>query len=391
MICRLCRSKDVSSIINFGPQPPSNRYHSAIIFDAELHVLELGVCNKCNLIQLIDPMLINMVCSRFSWINYNEPERHLDKLVEKLVSLKKVNTNSKIVGLTYKDDSTLKRFEEKGFKNLYKSKVLNLKNSNGHYEGLETIQQKIVNSSDFESEKEIDILIVRHVLEHAHDLTAFLKSLIENVNEDGYLVFEIPDSKKFLLNNNYHFLWEEHVVYFTEKTLRFLFEINNLKVVNIIRYEFTLEDSLIAIVKKTDVKSNKINFKNLDNNIQIASKFALNFRKTKKFHKDFLSLAKKINKKIAIFGAGHLATKYINFFEIAHLIDIVIDDSNDKQGLYMPGNSIIIKSSKKLDEIDICLLALSPESQKNVLESISDSIKKDCEFYSIFDNSLTKI
>ena len=391
MICRLCRSKAVGSIINFGPQPPSNRYHSKIIFDGDLHVLELGVCKKCNLIQLIDPMSINMVCSRFSWINYNEPERHLDKLLQKLISLPKININSKIVGLTYKDDSTLKRFKEKGFKNLHTSKALNLKNSYGHYEGLETIQQKIVSSSDFELEKEIDILIVRHVLEHAHDLTAFLQSLIENVNEDGYLIFEIPDSKKFLLNNNYHFLWEEHVVYFTEKTLRFLFEINNLKVVSIIRYEFSLEDSLIAIVKKTDVKSDKVNPKNFVNDFQIASQFALNFRKIKKFHKDFLSSAKEMNKKIVIFGAGHLAAKYINFFEIVHLIDCVIDDSKDKQDLYMPGNSIVIESSKKLDEVDICLLALSPESQKNVLESISDSIKKSCEFYSIFDNSLTKI
>ena len=391
MICRLCRSKDVDSIINFGPQPPSNRYHSEFIFDGELHALDLGVCKKCNLIQLIDPMPINMVCSRFSWINYNEPEQHLDDLVQKLISLQKINKDSKIAGLTYKDDSTLKRFKEKGFKNLHTSKISNLKNSYGHYEGLETIQQKIVNSSDFELEKEIDILIVRHVLEHAHDLTAFLQNLIKNVSDDGYLVFEIPDSKKFLLNNNYHFIWEEHVVYFTEKTLRFLFEINKLKVVSIIRYEFSFEDSLIAIVKKADVKSDIINSKDLNNNFQIASQFALNFKKTKKFNKDFLNLAKRNNKKIAIFGAGHLATKYINFFEIAHLIDLVIDDSEDKQGLYMPGNSIIIKSSKKLNEVDICLLALSPESQKNVLESISDSTKKGCEFYSIFDNSLSKI
>ena len=82
MECKSCNSKAVVSKIDFGKQPPSNRYQVTYDADQESHSLELGICNSCGLLQLIDPMPIEMVRSRFSWIRYNEPEFHLDDLVE---------------------------------------------------------------------------------------------------------------------------------------------------------------------------------------------------------------------------------------------------------------------------------------------------------------------
>ena len=96
-------------------------------------------------------------------------------------------------------------------------------------------------------------------------------------------------------------------------------------------------------------------------------------------------------KKIAVFGAGHLAVKYINLFGLQEYISYVIDDSKDKEDLFMPGSSIQIKGSSFLSETDICILVLNPESQVKVMGLKKDMIKDGGKFYSAFDNKLISI
>ena len=72
--------------------------------------------------------------------------------------------------------------------------------------------------------------------------------------------------------------------------------------------------------------------------------------------------------KIAVFGAGHLAAKFINFFEIKDLITCVIDDNPKKVGMYMPGSGLPIIPSTQLQKLGIryCVSTLSPESEVKV-------------------------
>jgi len=391
MNCKSCNTKAVVSKLNFGKQPPSNRYQANAGSEKDTHTLELCICINCGLIQLLNPMPISMVRSRYNWIKYNEPEFHLDNLVEKLIKLEDFTIDSNIVGLTYKDDTTLARFEKKGFRNLQSTKMPERNNSTGHFNGLETIQQIITDGKSFGLNTNIDLLLVRHVLEHAHNLKGFLKNIAQNVKEGGYLVFEIPDSKKFLQQKNYCFVWEEHIVYFTDTTLRSFFERNGFEVVTIFRFEAALEDSLVALIRNTKKGTGNVTGADVNKELAAMDIFTNEYLAVKEIHKGFLQSAYNAGKKIAVFGAGHLAAKYINLFELGDIITSVIDDSKDKELLYMPGSSVAIKNSSALAEIDICLLALSPESQEKVLGLKRNMIKPGGQFYSVFDNTLTII
>ncbi len=391
MNCKSCNTNAVVSKLNLGEQPPSNRYQANAGRETDTHTLELGICINCGLIQLLHPMPVSMVRSRFNWIKYNEPEFHLDNLVEELIKLEDLTVDSKIVGLTYKDDTTLERFEKKGFRNLHSMQLPERNDSPVHFNGLETIQQIVTDGKDFGLDTNIDLLLVRHVLEHAHNLTAFLKNIAKNVKEGGYLVFEIPDSKKFLQNKNYCFVWEEHIVYFTDTTLRSFFERNGFEVIIMFRYEASLEDSLVALIRNTKKETDDVTRIVLNKELKAMDTFSNAYPAVKAIHKEFLQTAYNAGKKIAVFGAGHLAAKYINLFELKDLISNVIDDSKDKEKLHMPGSLVAIKNSYALAQTDICLLALSPESQEKVLGLKRNMIKPGGQFYSVFDNSLTRI
>ncbi len=389
MECKSCNSKAVVSKIDFGKQPPSNRYQVSYDANQESHSLELGICSSCGLLQLIDPMPIEMVRSRFSWIRYNEPEFHLDDLVEKLVRLPGIDANSSIAGLTYKDESTLDRIKKKGFKNIVHAPEFGKRSGEDQFDGLETIQQIITEGTG--QSLDADLLIVRHVLEHAHDMRKFLASITKHVKTGGYLIFEIPDSSKFLAKNNYSFIWEEHIVYFTEHTLRYFFENQGHKVIQIYRYEAPLEDSLVAVIAIDDNKVTVNNEIDITDEIAAVNRFSNKFDATKQVHLDFFKANTEADKKIGVFGAGHLAVKYINLFGLQEYISYVIDDSKDKEDLFMPGSSIQIKGSLFLSETDICILVLSPESQTKVMGLKKDMIKEGGKFYSAFDNKLVSI
>src|SRR5690242_17643270 len=103
--CRGCAAKAVRVLVDFGPQPPSNRFERPDAPNAETHPLVAGQCAACGLIQLIDPMPPAMARSRFDWLTYNEPEGHLDDLAARLLRLPGVGPGSRVIGLTYKDDS----------------------------------------------------------------------------------------------------------------------------------------------------------------------------------------------------------------------------------------------------------------------------------------------
>ena len=50
-------------------------------------------------------------------------------------------------------------------------------------------------------------------------------------------------------------------------------------------------------------------------------------------------------KRVALFGAGHLAARFVNLFSLGDWIDSVIDDNSHKQRVLMPGSRLPIYDS----------------------------------------------
>ncbi len=102
---------------------------------------------------------------------------------------------------------------------------------------------------------------------------------------------------------------------------------------------------------------------------------------------------KKSGKRIALFGAGHLAAKYVNFYDLAPLLIGVIDDNPNKRGRFMPGSGLPIIGSASLEagEVDLCLLTLSPESEIKVRTARKHYLETGGRFFSIFSASASSL
>ena len=106
-------------------------------------------------------------------------------------------------------------------------------------------------------------------------------------------------------------------------------------------------------------------------------------------NKRFAEMWQQAGKRVAIFGAGHLAAKFINMFSLENLVYCVIDDNSHKKQLLMPGSRLPIRGSGEIElgGIDYCLLSLNPESEQKVLARNQSYRDRGGKFMSIFASS----
>ena len=385
--CMSCSTTSVKPLLDFDQQPPSNRFFREGEPQPDAHSLALGQCGACGLVQLVNPMSEDMVRSHHAWISYNEPEGHLDQMVDDLIRMTDLKSDSRIVGLSYKDDTTLARFNRRGFVNTYRYDMDRDLGIADPLAGVETIQcATTAERADALAKKhgQADLVLVRHLLEHAHAPKRFFDALGRLTKPTGSLVFEMPESKKFLAACDYSFVWEEHIAYFTIETLRRLIQHARFDPWSLMTYEYPLEDSLVAVVRP--VSSGKNADEPAAAEIALGDQYGKHFAQARERTRADLSRLKKEGKRVVVFGAGHLAAKFLNLFDLQDLIYCVIDDNSHKLGLRMPGSGVPVRPSSVLidEKIDLCLLALSPDSEKKVIAAKQAYVDQGGQFRSIF-------
>jgi hypothetical protein len=395
LACISCGEIGVIECLNLGAQPVSNRYPISVKDKLFTHPLKLGLCDKCGLVQLIAPMPPDEVTPIYNWLTYNEPEAHLDSLVESVCHKLEKESDSKILGITYKDDSTIARLEKKGFK---KSHRLDAEEDLMMYKSLaslETIQHMLnqVKAAEIVSRIGLsDIVVARHILEHAHNPRELMAAISTLCKPDGLIVIEIPDSAKVFNGGDHCFIWEEHLSYFTYKTLENFLKAAGFNNFQIYRYPYIMEDSLVAVIENRASKKNYEVGYEIDE-YKLAELFASTFMSKKSKIKQLLNSLRSEGKSIVMFGAGHLSAKYVNLYDISSVLAGIIDDNPHKLGRTMPGSGLSIIASSELvkQRIDLCLLTLNPESERRVRKANAEYLEQGGEFVSIFSTSFDSL
>jgi hypothetical protein len=372
--------------LDFGPLPPSNRFETSEARNTDVHPLVIGQCQACGLVQLVDPMPATVAKSRFDWLIYNEPEGHLDDLVTRLCRLPGIDRSARIVGLSHKDDSTLSRFNALAYANTYRFDMRGDFGIADSCAGLESIQAALKPPLARElaaRHGHADMLLVRDVLGHAHEPLSFLAGARELVRAGGVLAFEMPDCTRSLQAGDYSFVWEEHITYVSGGTLAGLLNNGGLSTIDVVSYPYPLEHSLIGVARN-EAPGAATTPSQPDALFVPGAEFERRFQEQRGAAQSLFAGWRRDNRRVAIFGAGHMAAKFLNLYGLGELVECMIDDHPRKKGLLMPGSRVPIRGSEGLGDIDICLLALNPDSEQKVLARHAPFIERGGTFLSIF-------
>lgn len=388
--CHICKSKTLVELLDFGMHPISNRYVMNPTEAEYLHPMVIGQCNACGLVQLINPVPAGELLPPYEWITHNEPEGHLDALVEIISALPGITKDATICGISYKDDSTLARLGQRGFNHTWRIDMAEDLGITGARAGIETIQDRLRPDLVGALEQKYslpDVVIARHVLEHTHDMHQFMETLHQLVKSTGYVVLEVPDCSQVLESLDYTTIWEEHILYFTPETFRHSFGFGGFSLVSFECYPYPHENSLVGIGQSQAAPTHPFPSENaLENERHRVQVFAQGLTPRRHTLNRFFSEYRQSQGKIAMFGAGHLACMFINLMGLKDHIEFVVDDHPHKRGLVMPGSRLPIYGSDALtrENIKLCLLSLSPESEVKVVGKNQQFLEHGGSFASIF-------
>ena len=387
--CLACDGQKLARLLDLGKHPVSNRYMRSPQERLIRYPLVLVQCRTCGLVQLDEHVPSKALIPEYDWIRYNEPEDHLDEMVNRLLNLPGLDRGARFGGISFKDDTTLDRITARGYSNTWRIDLKQDLGINDPGAGVETIQARLTPESAAAiagMRGQVDVLIARHILEHAEDVSRFIAALRKLVAPNGRILLEVPDCRRGLDSGNCMTLWEEHVAYFTEATLRSTISLASFEIELFDIHPYPFEDSLVTCVRSTSVSRRDISQGPLSTEISRGLAYAEDIIDRRVRTAEYLARQRSNGGRIALFGAGHLACAFLNYFNLSELIDVVIDDDPHKQNLFMPGSGVPIKNSDALltEGVTLCLLSLNPLSADRVVEKNPSFIAQGGIFASIF-------
>lgn len=392
--CEVCSQKDVVLLFDVGEQVVCHHFLKSVAEQEEVYHLTLGQCQKCGTVQLIDRIPVDKLRPRYDWLKCNEPEAHLDNLVTTMTRLSGITKDSMIGGISFKDDTTLERFNRLGFKNTWRADTVDEFGISNPLAGFESVQAHFGPETVgrlIQNHGKADVFIARHIIEHSYNLNEFITLAKELINPGGYIFFEIPDCQRAMESLDYTTIWEEHLTYFTEATFRYCFGFKGLSLVHFERIPYSIEDSYVGIaqIDKKGLSSHVLPEDELNRELLRGKNFAAQYQTKKNEIKGFFAKFRQQGKKTALFGGGHMSCVFLNIFDLKEDIQFIVDDNPNMRGLFMPGSRLPILESKAIYEqdIDICILTLSASSEDKVIKNNQRFIEKGGAFFSVFPGS----
>ncbi|MEP2639832.1 methyltransferase domain-containing protein [Roseobacter sp.] len=390
MTCLVCAADRVEQHLDVGTHPVASFFLATQDAPEQTFGLRLGQCARCGTVQMMQPVPHSALIPPYDWLLAREPEEHLDQTVDQILAYGTLGADSVIAGVSYKDDTTIDRFRAKGFNQTWRLDLAQDLGIADPRANIETVQKFCTPDRMAEvaqARAPADLLIVRHITEHAENLGAFMAGLAALVKPEGLIMLEIPDCSANLIDHDYCMVWEEHSLYFTPQTFGLIPPLGGFKTLCLDVHPRPFENSLVLIAQKTDAPSGDI--ATVPEQRGLLAAYASAYDKTKTDVRTRLEAVRAEQGPIALFGAGHLAHAFVNFLDIADLIDFVADDTPQKQGKFLPGARLPILPSSALVErgVKLCLLALSINNEDAVIGRNQAFVDAGGAFRSVFQSS----
>ena len=231
--------------------------------------------------------------------------------------------------------------------------------------------------------KNADIVLASNVFAHSDELKLMAECMLKLVKKEGTIIIEIQYLLNTLKDLTFDNIYHEHYNYWSLTSLVTFFNKFDAKIYKAEKIN-THGGSLRIYVKrgkKTKIeKSVKEILKEEENfgikNYKTYQRFAKKVYEIRDNVRKNISELKKNNKKIIGYGSPAKATTALNFFGISNEIECIVEDNILKQGKYLPGVRIPIRSKQSLIGKANCLLVLAWNFFDEIKKNNSDLADK---------------
>lgn len=355
-ICPISGKDDKITYLNLGDMPLVNNLNSTReeSLKCDRYPLKLNYYEKSKLSALsiaIDPTVL------FNYYVYksgtSEPYIHHCKSMYSYIStLVNLKDGDKILDIGGNDGTLLESFVSQ---TLLKLSTINVDPSEnlGKISRKKGIKTKIAMWS-YELSKKIKnckIITSTNVFQHTQDIEDFAKGVVNSLHKDGIWCLEFPYWKHDLETYQYDQIYHEHIYYYLFTSIYNLFKKVGLEIIDV--SEHSIHGGTLRVISRKNRNSpSNDNVLHYFHTVETNFKHIQYYRdwgKRAKAHmgisKEYIEKIKKSGKRIACFGAAAKGCIFLNCCGLDYkAIDYIVDDTDLKQGKFMPGTGIEIVS-----------------------------------------------
>ena len=310
---------------------------------------------------------------------------HCKKMFKFIQEYVKITALTKIVDIGGNDGTLLAAFKEVSEKEI---NVLNVDPSENlaslsEAKGVPTLTEFFgVNTGD--KIGKVDVVTSTNVFQHLKDINGFAEGVSKILTKHSIWVLEFPYWIHDMKTNQFDQIYHEHMYYHSVTPMKMMIEKHGMKLINVTKQNIHGGTLRLVIAKKESKLTPDIT---VEAYLQLEKNYGLDYhikwgdqvQEHIKNSREFIKKIKNSGKTIYGFGAAAKGCIYLNAMGLTDLhLDYIIDDTDLKQGKFVPGTGIKIVSRDILKEKQPdYILILAHNFADYIIESLKESYSGD--------------
>jgi SAM-dependent methyltransferase len=370
--CRICKSSNLEEVLSLGEQPPANSLYKTGNKLPSHIPMRLLFCENCSTVQLGEDVDPQYLFGNYIWVTGTSKTavKYSKKFSNKILSyFSDYDEKLFVVEVASNDGTFLKPFQEHGCNVLGIDPAINIAkiaNENGVSTVADFFTANLA-SSLLNKYTKADIIFARNVIPHVKEIHSVISGIELLLSNDGVGVIEFHNAGLVLEENQYDYIYHEHLFYFTLKTIEKLLNMHNLNIFDVSFSPISGGAWVVYFSKKVRPKTSElIKAQTSKNEIKLNKKkswikFSENAKKHSTDLKNLILKQVEIYGKIVAYGASARSSTVLNYCGIdSEHISMIIDKNPLKHGLLTAGSNIPIVSYEEglkfIKDTDIILL-----------------------------------
>lgn len=383
--CRFCQHPLTHTFVDLGSSPLCQRHVEPHQLNSmePFYPLHVWVCEKCWLVQLEEYVSPGEIFSDYAYFSSFSDTwlAHAKKYTELMRSRFGIGSTSRVVELASNDGYLLQYFKQAGVPVLGVEPADNVALA-AIAKGIPTLVKFFGRATAAEilaSNGPADLILGNNVLAHVPDINDFVGGMKVLLGPRGVVTMEFPHLMQLVAQNQFDTIYHEHFSYLSFSTVEQVYAAQGLTLFDV--EELPTHGGSIRIYARHQADDSKpvgervARLKETEKNagmlgLDYYSTFGANVRATKRRILSFLIDARNRGKSVAAYGAPGKGNTLLNYCGIrTDFIDYTVDRNPKKQGNFLPGSRIPIRSPDEIKRTRPDYLFILPWNLKDEIMS----------------------
>jgi len=366
--CRFCRAPLTRTVLDLGLSPISNQFRSAdrVLNDGQMfYPLTVMVCEQCWLVQLTDVETPPHFTDEYVYFSSHSTSwlEHASRYAQSMIQRLDLDSRSLVVEIASNDGYLLKNFKQAGIPVLGVEPTANTAEYARVQHGIEAIVDFFgarLGQDMARKGYRADLICANNVLAHVPDINDFVAGIPPLLKPGGTLTFEFPHVLRMLSDCQFDTIYHEHFCYLSLLAVERVLKAHGLEVHGVeqlgthggsLRVYAALAGSDVRdpeLAAGRDQVRHQERAAGLDR-AETYGRFGDEVIRRKLDLLEFLIAAKRDGKKVIGYGAPAKGNTLLNYCGIGQeLVAYTVDRSPAKQGKYLPGVNLPVRTPEDL-------------------------------------------